>query len=154
MTDVRDLNELKNNTYSMTINRLPSVAFNCTEVSIPSITAAHTETNGTNSILKNPGTLISYEPVTIEFIVNESMSNWYNLWQWVESYKTEDTTATRDDISVVITDNHGGANLSFRYVDAFPTNIDEIVFSSTVGTPSVQKCRVTFEINGLVVESS
>ena len=159
-TAPKSKNYLKNNGFKLTINKIPNVNFYIQEANIPSVTVDNTETK---SMFAQPvvqtGGRITYGSLTIRFIVDEDMTNYIELFNWIKSEvpvtKLNDVakpTARYDDANLVILNNSYRPNLKVSFQTLFPTNLDEIGFDLTTTDPDPIIIGAEFKFNGMTVE--
>ena len=156
-TAPKSVNYLKNNGFKFTINKIPNVNFYIQEVNIPSVNVDFTETK---SMFGQPdyqtGGRITYGSLNLRFIVDEDMTNYIELYNWirseipVEDFK-EITKNPYDDGSLIILNNSYRPNLSLSFKDLYPVNLDEIGFDLTTTDPDPIIVGVEFKFNGMKI---
>lgn len=153
-------NQLENKHFKLIIDRLPHVEYFCTSASVPGLTTTSPRVFSPFTDVKATGDKLVYQPLIVNFIVDEDLSNWQELHDWMVSYghptsfeEYRDDSVTRNnlyssklsDIMLLIPNNKYNTQHEFSFVDAFPLDISDMVFDVQVADTQVQICTVTFE---------
>ena len=72
------LNPLSPNGFNFSISKAPNVTFFCQSASIPGIMLGDPSFSTPFSTQPLPGDTLSYDPLTVEFLIDEQMLN-YNI---------------------------------------------------------------------------
>ena len=95
----------------------------------------------------------NFEPLALEFIVDENLENWKSIYDWMKSignikndvdntpYHTWDTYA----ILTILGPNYFPNGKSVKFWYAIPTQISGISFKSDASDSTPMKARVSFE---------
>ena len=79
-----NLNYLSPVNFDLSINKLPKTRYFCTGVSIPSILMSETVHDTTLAIQSTlPGGNITFDPITVKFVVDEDMTNYQEIYDWI-----------------------------------------------------------------------
>ena len=78
-----NLNPLSPNGFQFSIKKLPELIYFAQEVELPGITLPTISENTPFSTMKIAGDLMSYEPLDITFMVDEKMSNYMAIHDWI-----------------------------------------------------------------------
>ena len=166
--------------FELLVKKLPNTKYFATGVNVPSVTVAEIQqpTNlGRNVIV--PGDKINLGELTVNFIVDENMENWTELYTWMEQ-----TTGSTDpekfrslvganrkadqpydgsgnydelysDMTIVVTTAANNPNRYVRIQDAFPTSLGEITMDTTVaGGITYVTCNASFQFTSLEIAST
>jgi len=134
-------NYLANNYFKLEITRLPTVTYFCQGVGLPALTLTPVEQPTSGGLFpKWIGGKYSFEDLTVNFLVDENMKNWLEVFEWMKSIgimeNTDPTisgTQTADffsDILLVVTNSSYQPNLHIRFKNAFPISLAGFEFSS------------------------
>ena len=148
---------LSNNKFDFTLERIPNFTFLVQSASLPSmsLSASNFQTPLVN--IQIPGTMLTFAPLTISFIVDENMESWYEIYNWMfqlgnpeELNKIGNLTGVPgalnnivSDANLIIKTNSNNPNWRVRFHDLFPTDIGEINFS-TIDTQEFITSSATF----------
>ncbi len=158
-----DTNPLKPNRFELNFSRLPSVVYFCQTISIPGVSTGEAYQPTPFVDLYAPGDKLIFEPLVITFIVDQSMQAWNEIYMWMRGmtfpvdfseYRNLDkisrysaALATKkpqySDLMVTVL---SGANLpivKFKYYDAFPTSLTNIILSTTESSDDILTADMT-----------
>ena len=135
-------NYLSSNYFRLEITRLPTVTYFCQSASIPSLTLTPVEQPTAFGLRpKWVGGQYSFEDLVVNFIVDEKMRNWYEVYEWMKSIgnmekysDTYDKTQTQDsfsDITLTIMNSAYKPQYYVKFKDAFPIGLSSLDFNST-----------------------
>lgn len=143
------LNPLSPNGFQFSVQKLPDITFFCQSANLPGIMLGEPEFATPFSKQPIPGDTLSYEPLQLQFLIDENMQNYRTLYNWIvalgfpESYQqyinqnAQDTTAYSElaknysDATLQILDSNNQAIQTVQFYDVFPTNISSLQFAST-----------------------
>tara|TARA_R110000824_G_scaffold42168_2_gene124533 strand:- start:221 stop:823 length:603 start_codon:yes stop_codon:yes gene_type:complete len=135
-------NYLSSNYFQIEITRLPTVTYFCQSASIPSLSLTPVEQPTAFGLRpKFVGGQYAFEDLVVNFIVDEQMKNWYEVYEWMKSIgnmerysDTIDRTQTGDffsDITLTVTNSAYKPQYYVRFTDAFPIGLSSLEFNST-----------------------
>lgn len=144
------VNPLSPNGYMFVLDRIPTLSYFCQEVALPSITLPDTIQNTPFSKVSLPGDQIDYGLLTIQFLVDEKMSNYKAIHNWLvglgfpESYKqysdiidqadmleSSEVARASSDATLVILGNDNNAIQTIKFTDCIPQSLESLTFTST-----------------------
>lgn len=146
-TNPQNRSFLSNNKYQFVIDRLPSVVFFLQSINLPSISLSNTVTPSPYVEIKKPGGLIRYEDLTLNYMIDEDMTSWFEIYNWMNNLGNPETldkigTLTRipgkknsiySDASLLIKTNSNNSNIKITFYDIFPTDLGGIQLTSIEG---------------------
>ena len=88
--------------FQFLISKIPSVSFFCQSAAIPAISMGVANQTTRLNVVYQPGDELYYEPLTIRFLIDENLKNYYQLHDWIRRITTpyasqEFTLNTLDD---------------------------------------------------------
>jgi len=143
------LNPLSPNGFNFSISKVPDVTFFCQQASLPGITLGDPSFSTPFSTQPLPGDTLSYEPLTVHFIIDEKMLNYNIIYNWIvalgfpESYQQYTTLLAGDTVQygelaknysdgvLQILDSNNNPVRSVTFYDLFPTALETLTFAST-----------------------
>ena len=143
------LNPLSPNGFNFSISKVPGVTFFCQQASIPGIMLGEPTFSTPFSTQPLPGDTLSYDPLTIQFLIDEEMLNYNVIYNWIvalgfpESYGQYTTLLSNDqtaygelaknysDATLQILDSNNNPVRSVTFYDVFPTSLETLTFAST-----------------------
>jgi hypothetical protein len=162
---------LQKSNFKLVIQKLPTVEYYVKGVSIPGIQFTEV-TQGTSVGLDAyfPGDKISFGTLDVEFIVDEDLENFKEVYDWMdaivpikssEDYESYTATVKTEsgfisavdndlnqysDITLVVNTNKNIPNKFFRFYDCFPTNLSGIDLESGADSSAVTS-KVSFRFS-------
>lgn len=146
-----NINPLQSNGFLFGIQKLPELSFFCQEVNVPELMLplAEMATSLVNSRL--PGDKPMFGDLTVNFLIDETMSNFVGIYDWLVGMGFPETSQQYADLIAARTDalnrNAYAASVSdatlqilnssnnpvrtIRFIDLFPTSLSSLTLSST-----------------------
>jgi hypothetical protein len=158
----KTVNPLLNNKFLFRVVKLPETNYKCTGVVIPEKTLPVAEQKTPFNNLKIPGAKITFQPLTIEFVVDEFCNNWREISDWMTflgepvdpnykilqiqqlDFKKAGAGAWSDGV-VTMLDSQGNQSIDFRFHDMFPIRLSGWTLSIDVTNVKPVTCTVDFE---------
>ena len=79
------INPLLPTYYQFTISRLPGVNYFCQTASLPSLSLSQVSMPTRFTTLQSPSK-ITFDELTVTFVVDEAMKNWMEIYNWMRCY--------------------------------------------------------------------
>jgi hypothetical protein len=144
MTQSINKSFLSNNKYEFVIERLPNVVFFVQSINLPTITLASTPTQTPFVQINTPGGILTFEQLTVNYIVDEDMASWREIYNWITALgnpTSKDKLGNLalapgrsnnivSDASLLVKTNSNNPNLIFSFKNLFPIELGGIQFSS------------------------
>lgn len=136
--------------FKLTINRekFANTEFFITSFGIPSLSAGEVQTNFQNNIGFTPGEALTYESLSLRFVIDEDMNNYTEMFNWM---KANTDTVERHDMILSIMTNKNLVNKQFQFKDAFPTSLSGVEFSAQATDVEYLQADVTFRYNEFAI---
>ena len=144
-----NLNYLANISFRLTMEDAPNLTWFCQAVNVPGVNIEGIDVFNPPATLPVHGNKVSFEELTVRFIVDEHMKNWTEIYDRIiatglteghEKYrllKASNTLHPRGGIvsTVVLTVLTSAMNpqMEFHFYDAFPISLSSLDFDSSVG---------------------
>lgn len=136
--------------FTFVLKRAPNVNFFIQSVSLPGLMLDQVES--ANPFIQIPygGDHLYFEELGIHFKVNEDLSNWLEIYNWIKSSGYPDQHSQyanlankpkysgeglKSDISLLISDSNKKPSIDVNFKDALPISLSNLQFDST--TPGV-----------------
>lgn len=169
-----NLDLLQSSQFKLNFARLPGVTFFCQSVNIPGVSLSEVPYHTPFVDLYVPGEKIIYDTLNITFLVNEDLSSWKQLHDWVractfpvefDEYRTMDQLSALswnkkilnlppqycDGVLTIFTNKHN-VNFSIHFVDLFPTSLSSIIMNSGDTADNVLQADATFRFSYYNIE--
>lgn len=165
-TKPQNLNPMSPNGFQLTIQKLPEMIYYSQSVNLPGITLPHIPMETMFSTLKITGTTIEFETLNVEFMVDEAMSNYLNIYNWIiamgypqnfQQYITfQDANAIKNltdlaknysDGTLLIYGPNNAVVKSIVYTDLVPISLSGLTFATTNDDVPYLTATASFEYN-------
>ena len=157
------VNPLSPNGFMFSVSKLPTLDYFCQQVNLPGITLGAPEFGNPFNIAPIPGETLTYDQLQMQFLVNEDMSNYQAIYNWIialgfpQDY-TQYTTFINDTNAVATSElakNYSDGTLQIlgsnnvavktvQFYDMFPIALDSLMFQSTNQDVNYLMGNVTF----------
>ena len=152
-TQPSNVNYLYQTNFRFTIQRLPVMEYFITRATLPGFGPQSNLEQPTRFVAaKHPNNKLVYENLTLTFLINEDMSNWQEVYEWMRTiYLNKDHNRFEDDISSHFTD--GSLHIlnsamnpkrEIRFRNLLPISLTGIDFQSDVDSLTPFTADVTF----------
>tara|TARA_Y100000004_G_scaffold176512_1_gene217142 strand:+ start:7896 stop:8399 length:504 start_codon:yes stop_codon:yes gene_type:complete len=134
-----------------------NVQFFCTSANVPALTQSEVQQGYGNRTAYVPGDTMEFGTFEVTFIVDEEMKNYIEMHDWLKKnadYNINETKTTKfnheekvKDITLSIQTNKNTINKQIRFMDAFPTSLGELAFTTQDTAVEYITCTVSFRYN-------
>ena len=160
-----EINQLNVTSFQTNFIRLPNVNFFCQRVSIPSLSLGVTTQPTPYSDISLEGDKLVFDQLNISFFVNEDLSNYLEIYNWLISMGFPDdsrqfnlapeiTSATnsngtiKSDMNIMLLTNKSNPNFNITFKDAFPVSLGEISLDASTTALAPITVEATFAYSG------
>ena len=158
-----EINQLNVVSFQTNFTRLPNVNFFCQRVNIPAVNLGLYLQPTPLSDAPTEGDKLTFEQFTMNFIVNEDLSNYLEIYNWMiaigfpdnhnqfnldQSLKNNSDNTIRSDMNIVINTNKSNPNYSITFRDAFPVSLGSIELDAAATSLEPILVDATFEFVG------
>lgn len=100
-----------------------------------------------------PGDTLVFDPLSIQFLVDEDLQNWRELYDWMAGlgfphnypeYAAQKAKHIYSDATLTILNSNMNPNYRIIFKDLFPTNLSEVLFDSASADIEGIKATATF----------
>ena len=145
-----NITPLSPNGFMFNISKLPDMSYFCQQVNIPGITVGAPEFGNPFNSQPNPGDSLTYDQLTVQFLVDSNMTNYKAIYNWIialgfpQSYEQYINFVSQDQRGALseLARNYSDATLQIlsgtnvptqiiQFHDLFPVSIDSLMFQST-----------------------
>ena len=133
-----NINPLSPNGFMFGISKLPTLKFFCQQVNLPGITLGAPEFGNPFNVAPIPGETLTYDQLTVQFLINEDMSNYQAIYtQYTTFLNDADQIATGElaknysDATLQILGSNNTVVKNVQFYDMFPITLDSLVFQAT-----------------------
>ena len=149
-------NLLQSTKFLLTFDRIRTTQYFCQTVNLPGVSLGEVSRATPFLDMYSPGTKLTYDPLVVEFILDEELQGWKNLYDWFLTMADPDGFEKRDGSRELQTNKHfSDATLSIlsglnnplvriHYVNLFPLSISDIRFDTTQSADTILTATATF----------
>lgn len=167
MTDARtktptNTNFVESQNFKFIIKKTPTINYFVQNVNVPGISLDNVEEPNPFVKIPHSGDHIMYDDLMINFKVNEDLSNYLEIHNWIkrigfpktfESYDNEANTSILhntsgegeySDMTIMVLTSHRNPSFEIVFRKAFPVSLSSIIFDSTMPDASYLEAAATF----------
>lgn len=144
-----NITPLSPNGFMFNITKLPNLSFFCQQVNIPGITLGDPEFANPFATQPIPGEHLTYDQLTVQFLVDSDMANYKALYNWIialgfpQSYQQyinftgsdtlnySELATNYSDATLQILAGNNQVSQTLQFIDMFPITIESLQFAST-----------------------
>ena len=145
----KNINPLADVQFKFEIGALPNTTFFIQTCNLPGISleAATIATPQRSSFSRHTG-IISYEPLSITFLIDEYLKSWIEVYDWMVGDDSKYTSAV-----LTILSSSMNPTMEFHFKEIFPTSLSEITFDSTTTDPAYQVATISFNYTEYIIKN-
>jgi len=155
-------NYLLNTSFRFMLNRTPNMTWFCQRVAIPALSFGQMEQpTPFGSRLPVVGTQYDFEDLTIDFIIDEEMKTWIEIYDWMtnlsnpngdnkEHIPFEEQTS---DAELLILSSAYNPKYSVSFKNIFPVSLGAVQFDSTTAETEPVVSTATFKYRFYEIET-
>ena len=145
----KNINPLADVQFKFDVAALPNTCFFIQTVNLPGIAleGATIATPQLQNFSRHTG-IITYEPLSITFMIDEYLKNWQEIFEWMIGEENKYTTAV-----LTILSSSMNPTMKIHFKDIFPTSLSEIPFNSTTTDPIYQVATVSFNYTEYIIKN-
>lgn len=145
--------------FKLSIERAPSVNYFVQEVSLPTVQLGQTSVPTPFSRVQLGGDHVTYSELSVTFKVDELMENYIEMLTWINGLGFPDDFGQSfdrsirfpradqqalSDIKLHVLSSSKNPIHEITFIDAYPTSLSNLNFSSTITDVDHLECTVTF----------
>jgi hypothetical protein len=136
---------LYNTNFKFTFGRaeMDSVEKSIINIGLPDVTIAEVLTPSKNRAGYTPGDRVEYAPLTATFLVNEDLSNYKEIFNWMISNR-DGEQPEKCDGQLSILSSHSNTNQRVQFVNLFPSSLSQLDFVAQSDSAEPVQATVTF----------
>jgi len=164
-------NYLRPNSFKFQIAKIPNVTYTCQSANLPQLSLGSAVQQTPFVDIPHPGDKVFFGEFIIQFLINEDMSNYKELYDWVASigvpsggdqygeltrrasvYKPDEYNNAFSDAALLILNSNNVPVVRLNFQDLWPTSVEGLNFDITssgmeyfVGTASFRYKVFTIE---------
>jgi hypothetical protein len=156
---IHNINNLSPVGFEFSLVRIPNLVWSIQEINVPGVTLGDSSKYYATGKVAIPGDNLEYDELNITFIVDESLNNWREIYNWMRGlaptsigsdssnqYKDLENSDFRlvSDGDLHIMTNTGNPNIHFSFKDLFPMSLATIPMNTTATSIDALTATVSF----------
>ena len=151
----QNTNLLQPTKFLLVFSRIPNVQYFCQTVNVPGVVLGEVVRETPFLDMYSPGTKLKYDPFDIDFIVDEELQSWKDLYKWFISIADPDGFEQRDgvitkqsqhlsDATLTILSSLNNPILRIDFRNIFPLTMSDLTFDTKESADTIMACKATF----------
>ncbi len=138
-------NHLDNVKFKFQLHRCPNVNYWMQSTQLPSMQIEGSMMPGMRRDVPIPGSKIEFENLIINFIVDQNLDNYYEVYKWFQEIQVaENIEQMVSDCSLHFLDGNNNVQRTIDFVGAYPLVMTELSLNSDDSDTVPVTCSVTF----------
>ena len=151
-----DQNNLSQLNFKFRLDRTPEIEYRAQTVTFPGMTLG-TATVPTPFVpIPMPGNL-SYDELTLSFLVGENMKDYLSIFDWMVALGHPDNLEQyrdwRSDCTLFILNSNLKPSVQVRFTDAYPVSLTGVEFDTTLTDTQYATASVSFRFTRWYIET-
>jgi hypothetical protein len=154
-------NPLLSNYFQFTLDRVPNMVYFCQSANIPGIAYGVAEQPTTMGYpVQVPTGAIRFEDLLLTFRVDENLTNWKEIHDWIRTTSNYENDASTLEYSqkassatLTVTNSSYKPKIAVRFKQIFPKYLSSINFSITEKQSTEVLASVQFAFTGYTIET-
>lgn len=151
-----DQNNLSQLNFKFKLDRTPEIEYRAQSVQLPGLSLGTANVPTPFVPIPMPGN-ITYDDLTISFLVGENMKDYLSIFDWMVALGHPDNLEQyrdwRSDCSVFILDSNLKPNLQYRFTDAYPINLSGVEYDTTLTETQYVTATVTLRFTRWYIDN-
>lgn len=155
LNPLTNISNLSQNTFAIVFARQPKFTYNVQRVDFPGVVLGTAQVflpAPYNHDFSVPGEKLQYDPLTLSIIMDEDMTTYETMYNWVKScavakgkgLQPGERLKDMTDGTLIMQSNKFNGNIKFIFEDIFPTNLGAMTFDYSQGPETPIFFDVTF----------
>jgi len=151
--------------FKFQLNNFPEVNYFCQSANLPGISISAIDVPTALKTIAIAGDEVTFEELSIKFIVDENMKNWLSIYDWIiglgfptkegqEKYaKLAATSELTTDATLTVLTSNMNPQINFVFRECFPLSLTSIAFDSGGTDIDYVTADVSFRYDVYTVEN-
>jgi hypothetical protein len=157
----QNTNLLQPTKYLLTFTRIPASQYFLQSVNLPGITGTQSTINTPLFDYTVPGNKLEFSPFNINFLLDEQMDSWKNIFNWFRAIASPESMEERNRLKVLqagtvakpsyysdavltILSNLNNPIVKIEFFNVFPVSLSDIQFDTRMSADDTMTADATF----------
>ena len=160
-TEMQDVpietNILKGYQFKFEISIFKHVTYHCQSTQLPSVSIDTPVFTTPHRDITLPGTKMTFDPITITFLVDDDLLNWKEVYYWMlkmsfNKAKYREFNSLQADGTLHILNGNLTPKTTVKFMNLHPTSLSELTFDSSQVDPEPQIAFMTMEYDYMIFD--
>lgn len=152
-------NFLQPTKFVLTFPEVPDMVYFCQKANIPGVTLGQAIQQTPNIDLFHSGTKLEYNTFDVTFLVNENLTAWTTLYNWMVELSSVDATYIKRQESkkqaiLTVMSNLNNPKVRVKYYNLFPISISDLEFDTTLSAEEHITATVSFRYDWYEIDTN
>lgn len=149
----QNTNPLQPTKFVITFPEVSDTVYFCQQVNLPGANVKELVQPSPNLDLYKPGTRIGYETLDMTFLVNEELTAWTEIYNWLKD-NSIGNKYRKTGVQAVLTiySNLNNPKIRIKYVNVFPISISGLQFDTQLSADNHLNATATFRFDNFEIE--
>jgi len=152
-------NFLQPTKFVLTFPEVPDMVYFCQKANIPGVTLGQAIQQTPNIDLFHSGTKLEYNTFDVTFLVNENLTAWTTLYNWMVELSSVDATyikrqESRKQAILTVMSNLNNPKVRVKYYNLFPISISDLEFDTTLSAEEHITATVSFRYDWYEIDTN
>ena len=152
MAKPENTNYLQPTKFLLSFPSIADTSFFCQKINLPGINLPEVMRSTPTADLYTPGTRLTYNTLDIEFSINENLSSWLVIYNWMYDNSSGSFRYRNVDAIVTVLSNMNNPKLRIKYSNVFPTTLGDIEFDTRLSAEQHISASATFRFDFYDIE--
>lgn len=153
-----NINFLQPTKYVLTFPELPDMVYFCQKANIPGVTLGQALQETPNLDLFHSGTKMTFNTFDISFLVNEDLSAWTTIYNWMKDLSSVESTYTkrkegRKQAVLTVMSNQNNPKLRLKVLNLYPISLSDLEFDTTLSAEEHITATASFRYDWFEIEN-
>lgn len=149
----QNTNPLQPTKFSITFPGVTDTVYFCQQINLPGASVKEVVQPTPNIDLFKPGTRISYENLEMTFLVNEELTAWTEIYNWLQDNGTGNYRKSGAQAILTIYSNLNNPKIRVKYINVFPTSLTGLDFDTQLSADKHLSATATFRFDQFEIEN-
>lgn len=151
---MQNYNQAYSTNFRFEFTNNPTLNYFMQSVAIPTVSANRVQVGFQNSVTYMQDTNITFDPLNIQFLVDEDYKNYIYIKDWMmKSAEKEKPPMMFQDATLHVLSNKKTNNIRFKFYGLFPLNVSAGSYESSVSDTNALVGSATFSYQYFEIES-
>ena len=153
MAKPENTNFLQPTKFLLTFAPVSDATFFCQKVNVPGVQVNELPRQVPNIDLYTAGTRITYGTLDINFLVNENLSSWKIIHDWLRDNTIEQKYRYKNvDATLTVLSNLNNPKIRVKYSNVFPISLGDLEFDTTLSAENHISSTASFRFDYYNIE--